>query len=416
MPPYTGRVALCIVVSVACAIATRAVHRNLRAGWPRVLALSPFTLLLLLLPTLFDHNTEVLSLCVTAALFGWWASWKVVLMAFGRATLPRTASTPSYVALLLLPVLLPPPPLAPLPQQPAGTELRAGQKLTSLRTLLLRCSVKLVTLRVVCGVMLLPFMANRSAAQLDASYAARLLQLYAPATLARNVMYALGLYCFLGAMMDVLCAAASGFLGVSLAPHFGDPLRSASLSEFWAQRWNLFAAGLLRRIVYDPIVDGRLLGSDVDNAPLGGAAAAQRAIGGGRQQHPPARRRAVGVCATFLASGVAHEARHQSIDDPDTRPRTRFVPCTFILTSQSRSFCTRRRAPARRSSGCRSSRCRAPRCCWRPQSRGGGARACIPPVWRPFCARSAFCWPSLQHCFSRRSRRTRSTNGSSRPF
>lgn len=411
MPPYTSRVALCIVVSVACAVATRAAHRTLRAGWPRVLALSPFALLLLLLPTIFNHDTEVLSLCVTAALFGWWATWKVVLVAFGRATLPRTASTPSYVALLLLPVLLPPPPLAP--QQPAGTELRAGQKpptRASPRTLLLRCSVKLVTLRAVCGVMLLPFMANRSAAQLGASHAERLLQIYAPATLARNVMYALGLYCFLGAMMDVLCAAASGFLGVSLGPHFGDPVRSASLSEFWAQRWNLFAAGLLRRIVYDPIVDGRLVGCDVDNAPLGGAAAAQRAIGGGRQQHPPARRRAAGVCATFLASGVAHEARHQSINKHDTRRRFH-----AFLTSQRRSFCTRRRGDVRLSSGFLFSRCRAPRCCLKPPSRGGGALACTPPGWRPFCARSAFCWPSHRHSFSHRSRRTRSTNGSSRP-
>jgi hypothetical protein len=46
---------------------------------------------------------------------------------------------------------------------------------------------------------------------------------------------------------------------MTLAPHFRNPYAAASLTDFWARRWNITQGLVLRFFVYEPIVEGRLL-------------------------------------------------------------------------------------------------------------------------------------------------------------
>ena len=57
---------------------------------------------------------------------------------------------------------------------------------------------------------------------------------------------ALGVYCFVGFMMDVPTAAVSHLLGMRLVPPFDRPFLSIGLAEFWGRRWNIPISCVLR--------------------------------------------------------------------------------------------------------------------------------------------------------------------------
>jgi len=99
-----------------------------------------------------------------------------------------------------------------------------------------------------------------------------------------------------------VASAAASAAGLAVHPPFGAPWAPASLADFWAARWNRPAAQLLRHGVYEPVRDG-----------VRWVAAARRAERRGRRRRggwaaADATAAAVGVVATFLVSGVAHEA------------------------------------------------------------------------------------------------------------
>jgi hypothetical protein len=58
-----------------------------------------------------------------------------------------------------------------------------------------------------------------------------------------------GLYAFLGLLMDGPASAASTLIGLRIAPHFDAPYLCSSLSDFWSRRWNLTAGNALRFLV-----------------------------------------------------------------------------------------------------------------------------------------------------------------------
>lgn len=77
------------------------------------------------------------------------------------------------------------------------------------------------------------------------------------------------------------------------------------------RRWNNTTSLLLRALVYDPIIEGRLLPRVDTEAALADSAGASEQQQ--QQQHvtkhrrPPAWLAAVGVAATFAVSGIMHE-------------------------------------------------------------------------------------------------------------
>lgn len=93
---------------------------------------------------------------------------------------------------------------------------------------------------------------------------------------ARLALYGVHTYCFLDLLLPCI-AAAGGALGMEMEPQFDRPYLATSLRDFWGRRWNLMVSAILRPSVYEPV-----------RARAGNAAA--------------------GVLATFLVSGLMHEA------------------------------------------------------------------------------------------------------------
>lgn len=199
----------------------------------------------------------MLTSAITLALLGWWATNKVALIALRRATWSPNLPFLSYAAVLLLPVL---------PARVSSAARVTPSALRHLFHLALHCCV----LAAVVASLALGGVEER--------------------TLLRNGLYALGLYSLLAVLMDGSAALAGCLLGLSFAKHFDAPFLASSHADFWGRRWNLTAGGLLRLSVYDPVCEGRLLGATP--APPGPVAASRRALA---------------LCLTFLASGVAHE-------------------------------------------------------------------------------------------------------------
>ena len=66
----------------------------------------------------------------------------------------------------------------------------------------------------------------------------------------------MGLYAFLGFLMDGPATLATSLIGLRISPHFDEPYLSHSIASFWGRRWNLTASNVLRFLVYDTICDG----------------------------------------------------------------------------------------------------------------------------------------------------------------
>lgn len=74
--------------------------------------------------------------------------------------------------------------------------------------------------------------------------------------LIRHVLHwlAVGVGLFAGfEMFAALVNVASGFLGRCAPPTINSPYRATSLADFWANRWNLAVANLLRDLVFKPL-------------------------------------------------------------------------------------------------------------------------------------------------------------------
>ena len=44
--------------------------------------------------------------------------------------------------------------------------------------------------------------------------------------------------------------------GMQVSPHFDSPWSSTSLADFWSRRWDLAAGNTLRKLVYEPVLEG----------------------------------------------------------------------------------------------------------------------------------------------------------------
>ena len=284
--PYTQRLGVASLLCLSVAWATRTAHRRLAPGLQRLAVALPCVAALLQVHTLFDAQgtSELLTVLVTLACVAWWASTRVVLVALGRSTVSRRKHLLAYAAELLMPL--------------STSSALAGR---SVQQLLARVVGKLLLLAATCYALQSPLPA-----------------FHVP--MARHALYVLGMYSFLGALGDGPGVLVTALCGVSLSPHFNNPFASSSCADFWGRRWNVTAAHLLRRSVYEPIMQGQLLGHDADDVSGAADSGKKRRASVRRVTWKPSLwRQALAVCATFLASGIAHELiLHQVIDAPRT--------------------------------------------------------------------------------------------------
>lgn len=107
-----------------------------------------------------------------------------------------------------------------------------------------------------------------------------------------SYMYGLGLFCFLGAGMDISGSIVSSVFNIDLKPNFEMPFASTSHCEFWSQRWNITTASLLKQLIYDPICEARLVRNEGSYE---------------QQQKFKPLVKFFGIAMTFLVSGLMHD-------------------------------------------------------------------------------------------------------------
>ena len=235
------------VLSLLVAATARREERR----WARVVLVAPLVALQLAWPLRFDRydGTEFLARVVVATNFAWWANTKLLLLCRGAGPLAEAdLSLGGFAARLILPAH--PRAVAEGDRRRLVVRLACG---TAVKVALLRVLVKAL---VAYPGLPEPLM---------------------------DVLYVFGLWFFVGSGMDGSSAVMVSAFGCSLAPHFDLPFISTSLREFWGRRWNLYAGGLLKQSVFDPVMKADALLPD-------------RRL-----------RQAVAVCLTFVASGLAHE-------------------------------------------------------------------------------------------------------------
>ena len=119
-------------------------------------------------------------------------------------------------------------------------------------------------------------------------------------------------------------------LDLELVPPFDHPWFMTSLADFWGRRWNNSTSLMLRSLVYDPLVEKRMIAvTPVDSkgqtavaaavaAPAGEAVEGENAVPQKQeqQQQPSMVLQILGLMATFAVSGIMHEFIVSYIADP----------------------------------------------------------------------------------------------------
>ena len=166
----------------------------------------------------------VLACAVAVTNFGWWTNFKLLALSAGRGQLAECSSLPAFLAVGALPIRL--------SDKRAREGVRRGERAEPVAPAehFFLALLKL-SLLAAC-VVLIPRTPEASAA--------------------RCLAQSFALYAVLGAVMDVSSLVAAGVFDLHLAPHFDKPFLAASISEFWAERWNLVAGAMLRDLVYAP--------------------------------------------------------------------------------------------------------------------------------------------------------------------
>jgi hypothetical protein len=330
--PYTTRAALVAVTALAAArwvwTFVAPPHLPARARWAAAVPVLAFYACAW---AAFDPRLEVVGRTMTAFAFTWLGIFKVLGLLLGRGPLSPVATGrnwtwPQFAFILSLPVSpryaggaaeagdAPPPSRGSGPAAAAGrrgrpaaasglhrvsSRNRVGEAAaTGVHTRARVAAGKAATLATVVALLERDRLASAPGGD-----PARAL----PAA-ARPWCYLFGLYTFLGLVYDAIGAAATATpcLRLDLSPHFDHPFLSTSFADLWGRRWNLIAGHSLRFLVYDPIVEGRLM-----HGAGGGGGAGVKSNGSGSGGRPARRptpsRRTAALAAAFAASGLMHE-------------------------------------------------------------------------------------------------------------
>ena len=250
--------------------------RRRRAGWERAALLLPLLGFNLAFPALLADSGSDGGLLARFLLVGIVSisnNFKLVALALDRGPLAsRALSTSAFVAVLLLPASI----------QPAPRRAAAPAHTSPTARAVASLAVRFVVLRALALGLLAFYRAVPAAA---------LATVPAPVRFAYFGSYATFIYLFLAAVFDAAALVLGATMpSVALEPPFSLPFLSTSVSNFWGRRWNLYIGGLLRALVYDPIVEGAAI-KDA-RAP---------------KPRPSDMRRAAAVFSTYLASGALHE-------------------------------------------------------------------------------------------------------------
>ena len=241
--------------------------------------LAPLLCWQLAVPSLLDdvNDVQLLARFLLVGIVSISNNFKLLALALDRGPLAsRALSTSAFVTVLLLPASIKP---AAAATRREAAPARTSQTARAIASLAVRFSV----LRVL-AIGLLAFYRAVPAAALATTVPA-------PVRFAYFGGYATFIYIFMAAVFDAAALVLGATMpSVAMQPPFSLPFLSTSVSNFWGRRWNLYIGGLLRALVYDPVVEGAAIKDS--RAP---------------KPRPSDMRRAAAVFATYLASGALHE-------------------------------------------------------------------------------------------------------------
>lgn len=264
---YSTRLALVAGQSLVTSTLLFSLRNLLPPGSRRLFPALLAIIVYFVVPALFHPDDEICTLAVLGLNFMWLGSAKALGWALGRGPLTEDLTLPQFIAVMTLPIT---PVLAAQPSKKSNArQIEAGDGF-------LLGVIDVVAKVVALGVTLTALQSK---------------DLH---RLAKEVLYAIGLYLFMGIIMSFVGAACVGILNLRVAVHFDRPFLSQSLTDYWSRRWNLNTGYTLRFLVYDPICEGRLVKNEKSfvKGPL----------------KPPTRmRRAVAAVAAFVFSGIMHE-------------------------------------------------------------------------------------------------------------
>ncbi|GLC56987.1 hypothetical protein PLESTB_001170700 [Pleodorina starrii] len=151
--------------------------------------------------------------------------------------------------------------------------------------------------------------------------------------LALHAALAYGMLAVMGGLMDLMALYCTAVWGVDLVPPFHNPFQATSLSDFWSRRWNVTQSRVLKGLLYDPIVEGRLVprDDDGDDAAASGDRGACDGDAGGGGGAVNGRR------AGDAGGGGGGEIPHQSTARMETRPHTQLRRRRPLSSSSSSS-------------------------------------------------------------------------------
>ncbi|KAL6756580.1 hypothetical protein V8C86DRAFT_2645542 [Haematococcus lacustris] len=239
--------------AAANVVLTIYLHRvvcKLQPGAQRLLASVPVIAILLTLPLLFDPVLEVVPSASVLFMSAWLGTFKVLALCLGRGSLSRPLTLLQFFMLLLLPIY-----------PAAGPDKAEGKRKGRLQDsggtplqLLLSSVLKIGLL----------------------GFTVYLLLAVELPIVVRDLVSAFAMVGFLGMIMDLPATVVTSLVDLRIVPTFDSPWLCTSLADFWGRRWNITTSSVLRVLVYDPIVEGRLVASD-DVHPKRLAAAQQLA-------------------------------------------------------------------------------------------------------------------------------------------
>eukprot|EP00775_Hariotina_reticulata_P010019 gene10019-10174_t len=264
---FGQRLQTTFLCAVASALYLKFFVRQYAPSIAAVLLVLPVLALNMVLP-LMNPLDEILPRSMWLLLLSWLGSFKALGMCCNRGPLAGSWTTAQFIVLYILPIY---------PREETATKGRLGDHVGSSSKVAMTFTANTTLLVVV-------------------SYC---LAVHQMPDLLRYYMYFLGLYAFISFVMEGTAAALMGLLSLEVVPPMDQPWKSTSIADFWSRRWNNVVGLTLRALVYDPIVEGRV----VRKAPT---AASQ----GSSCSHPapiPLSLKLAGMTATFVVSGLAHE-------------------------------------------------------------------------------------------------------------
>lgn len=214
---------------------------KLSLGLSRFISCTPVFALYACLPFIFNRSTHLLGLVSLYCIFTWIASFKLLLLCWGHGPgSDESSSFPRFAIVMIYPthVKRTGKVVKRVEYDPFSSWWEYVSKSEVWYVLVFRSLVKLVVMALV-----LHLLSFRDALP----------------GMILHLLLSLQVYLFGTIVLELLAAVANALFGVTLEPHFDNPLAADSLEEFWGRRWNLFVSNTLRETVYNPVLS--LLGS-----------------------------------------------------------------------------------------------------------------------------------------------------------